>query len=138
TQRFESRNNTQRFESRNNTQRFESRNNVPRAESRNDWRGDNRSRSQSRTVTVDRFRGVQGWRPGMRAPYIDHERVSSFGRVERFERWHRGYRVWIGGGLYPIFVPFERWRLFPLRIGLSIRFGGYWDPLGYRSVYDYS
>lgn len=121
-----------------NTQRFESRNNVPRAESRNEWRGDNRSAWQSRTVTVDRFRSVEGWRPGMRAPYINHERVSSFGRVDRFERWHGGYRVWIGGGLYPIFVPFERWRLFPLRVGLSIRFGGYWDPLGYWSVYDYS
>ena len=98
-----------------------------------------RSRSNNqRSVASDRFRSVAGWRPGGRAPYAVHERVSSFGRVDRFERWHGGYRVWIGGGLYPIFVPFERWRLFPLRIGLNIRFGGFWDPLGYWSVYDYS
>ena len=43
----------------------------------------------------------------------------------------------IGGG-YPIFVPFSYWRLHPLRIGLDIRYGGYWDPLGYWSVNDYS
>ena len=125
-----------------------------RSSNRGSWRGDERQRSTTRdfsrrndsrrsvsrdaAVSGDRFRNVEGWRPGGRAPYSNHERVSSYGRVERYQRWHNGYRVWIGGGLYPIFVPFERWRLFPLHIGLNIRFGGYWDPLGYWSVYDYS
>jgi len=128
-QRNDSRNNNQRNDSRNNNQRNDSRNSNQRYDSRN---------SNQRNVASDRFRSVEGWRPGGRAPYSNHERVSSYGRVNRFERWHGGYRVWIGGGLYPIFVPFDRWRLFPLRIGLNIRFGGFWDPLGYWSVYDYS
>ncbi|HEX7421551.1 MAG TPA: hypothetical protein VF505_16795 [Thermoanaerobaculia bacterium] len=147
------RNTTREFSQRdNNTQRS-----IARDTQRSDWRGNsnqrndsrgnsnqrndsryNNSRNGQRSIANDRFRSVAGWRPGGRAPYAVHERVSSFGRVDRFERWNGGYRVWIGGGLYPIFVPFERWRLFPLRIGLNIRFGGFWDPLGYWSVYDYS
>jgi hypothetical protein len=146
------RNTTREFSQRDNsTQRS-----VARDTQRStDWRGNNTSRYNSsqrsdsrynnsnqrngqRSVANDRFRSVAGWQPGGRAPYAAHERVSSFGRVDRFERWNGGYRVWLGGGLYPIFVPFERWRLFPLRIGLNIRFGGFWDPLGYWSVYDYS
>lgn len=143
------RNTTREFSQRDNgTQRS-----TARDTQRSDWRGNNNNRNESRSsnntrnesrisnqrsVAGDRFRSVAGWRPGGRAPYAFHERVSSFGRVDRFERWNGGYRVWIGGGLYPIFVPFERWRLFPLRIGLNIRFGGFWDPLGYWSVYDYS
>jgi hypothetical protein len=58
--------------------------------------------------------------------------------VDRFERHRNGYRVWIGGGLYPIFIPFSYWRFHPLHVGLFVGFGGYWDPLGYWSVYDYS
>ena len=147
------RNTTRESSPRDNTRRFESRDTQ-----RNDWRGNNsqrhdsrndsnqrydrnnndRERSKQRNVAGDRFRGVEGWRPGGRAPYSNHEHVSSYGRVERYHRYHNGYRVWIGGGLFPIFVPFDRWRAFPLHVGLSIRFGGYWDPLGYWSVYDYS
>ncbi|HSP13358.1 MAG TPA: hypothetical protein VLV78_01250 [Thermoanaerobaculia bacterium] len=136
-QRSEPRENTQRFESRNNTdRRFESRNNTDRRfESRNDNRGFG-SRGSTR-VEADRFRNVPGWHGGG-APYRPHERVTSYGRVDRFVRDRHGYRVWIGGGLYPIFIPFDRWYRFPLRVGLSIRFGGYWDPLGYWSIYDYS
>ena len=135
-------NDTQRNTARDFSQRDNSQRSVPRDTTRNDWRGNNDqrydSRNNNRSVAGDRFRHVEGWHGGGRAPYVNHERVASYGCVERFERWHHGYRVWIGGGLYPIFVPFERWRLFPLRIGLNIRFGGYWDPLGYWSVYDYS
>ena len=135
-------NNNQRNEQRgNNNQRNEQRgNNNQRNEQRGNYnqRNEQRGNNNQRNVAGDRFRSVEGWRPGGRAPYAVHERVSSYGRVDRCERWHGGYRVWIGGGLYPIFVPFERWNLFPLRIGLNIRFGGFWDPLGYWSVYDYS
>jgi hypothetical protein len=135
------RENPQRFESRDrsNDRSFESRN------SNNDRRFESRSgnidrRSESRNsarVETDRFRNVPGWH-GRGAPYRPHESVRSFGRVDRFVRERNGYRVWIGGGLYPIFVPFSHWYRNPLRIGLFIRFGGYWDPLGYWSVYDYS
>ncbi len=133
--RFESRGSERRFEPRSSDRRFESRGNERRIESRNDGR---RFESRGdRRVEADRFRGVPGWQ-GRGAPYRAHERVTSYGRVDRFVRDHRGYRVWIGGGLYPIFIPFDHWYRHPLRVGLFIRFGGYWDPLGYWSVYDYS
>lgn len=123
------------------SQRDHSSRSISPGSERRDWSNNSQrydSRNNQRGVSADRFRNVEGWRPGSRAPYANHERVTSYGRVDRYERWHGGYRVWIGGGLFPIFVPFERWRLFPLHVGLSIRFGGYWDPLGYWSVYDYS
>ncbi|HSP35534.1 MAG TPA: hypothetical protein VLU46_14580 [Thermoanaerobaculia bacterium] len=90
-----------------------------------------------RGAEADRFHRIDGWHGGGRAPYRPHEFVRSYGRVERFERWHGGYRVWLGG-LYPIFVPFDVWGRFPLRVGLYIGFGGYWDPFGYWSVNNYS
>ncbi len=129
-QRYDSRNNNQRYDSRNNNQRNgNQRNGNQRYESRNNGQ---------RGPSNDRFRSVEGWHGGSRAPYRAHERVSSYGRVDRYERSRNGYRVWIGGGLFPIFIPFEHWRLHPLRVGINIRFGGYWDPLGYWSVYDYA
>ena len=90
-----------------------------------------------RGVERDRFHRVDGWHGGA-APYRAHERVSSYGRVDRFEPWHGGYRVWLNGGLFPIWVPFSYWTHFPLHVGLFIRFGGYWDPFGYWNVYDYA
>lgn len=61
------------------------------------------------------------------------------GRVDRIERDRDrgGYRVWIGGGAYPLFIPEAQWRLGPLSIGASIALGGYWNPLGYYDVYGY-
>jgi hypothetical protein len=142
----------------NDTRRFESRDVTRSESSRSDWRGnnnnrnydnrndnrnnnrnyDNRNNNRNYNYRSDRFRNVDGWRPGSAAPYRYHESVRSYGRVERYVRERNGYRVWIGGGLYPIFIPFAHWRLHPLRVGLYINFGGYWDPLGYWSVYDYS
>jgi hypothetical protein len=58
------------------------------------------------------------------------------GHVTRITPYNGGYRVWLDRGGYPFFIPEARFRLFPLRLGLSIRFGGYWDPLGYYNVYD--
>ena len=112
------------------------------------WRGGNESRGGvngqqrgnvvlPRGVDTDRFHRVEGWHSGGVAPYRPHEFVRSYGRVERYERWNNGYRVWCGG-LYPIFVPFDVWARFPLRVGLYIGFGGYWDPFGYWTVNDYS
>jgi hypothetical protein len=58
------------------------------------------------------------------------------GHVTRITPYNGGYRVWLDRGGYPFFIPEARFRLFPLRLGLSIRLGGYWDPLGYYNVYD--
>lgn len=155
TSRNDSQRRIQRSETRGNDQRFESRQrsergNIQRddARFRDAQRHDSRDRSGDRNRNAvrsnrnegrsDRFRNDRGsWRPDSRLAPSRGQRYDGHGRVQRFERQRNGYRVWIGGG-YPIFVPFSYWRLHPLRIGLDIRFGGYWDPLGYWSVYDYS
>jgi hypothetical protein len=60
------------------------------------------------------------------------------GRVSRFEHERGGYRIWLDGGLYPIWIPEARISLFPrLRVGLALGFGGYYDPAGYLEAYDY-
>jgi hypothetical protein len=60
------------------------------------------------------------------------------GRINRFLHERGGYRIWIDGGRYPIWIPEARIGLFPhLRVGLSLNFGGYYDPLGYLEAYDY-
>ena len=64
-------------------------------------------------------------------------RGESFqGRVNRVERNRGGFNVWIGGGRYPFFIGADRWSRFPVRVGASIRLGGYWNPSGYYDVYD--
>lgn len=60
------------------------------------------------------------------------------GRINRFEHESGGFRVWVDGGRFPIFIPEARIGLFPrLRIGLALNFGGYYDPRGYLDAYDY-
>jgi len=100
-----------------NDNRYDHRNDN-RYDRRNDRRNDNRY--DHRGGSYDR--GHQ--------PYYTH------GRVSRLERYHGGYRVWIGGGRYPFFVPEVRFRLFPIRVGLDIRIGGYYNPLGYYDYYE--
>jgi hypothetical protein len=64
-------------------------------------------------------------------------RNESFqGRVSRVERGRGGYNVWVGGARYPFFIGLDRWSRFPIRVGLSVRLGGYWNPAGYYDVYD--
>ncbi len=64
--------------------------------------------------------------------------VTLNGRVNRFVHERGGYRVWIDGGGYPIWIPEARIGFFPrLRIGLSLGFGGYYDPAGYLEAYNY-
>jgi hypothetical protein len=70
-----------------------------------------------------------------RAPVRNESRFYS-GRVSRIEHYRSGFRVWVGGAPYPFFIAGDRWARFPLRVGLGIRLGGYWDPLGYYNVYD--
>ena len=80
--------------------------------------------------------------------FRDHGRVESFrsynrggrsgyfyrGRIERYEPWHGGFRIWLGGVPYPYFVPEAYFRLHGFRVGLTIGLGGFYNPLGY---YDY-
>lgn len=64
--------------------------------------------------------------------------MSIQGRVSRFLHERGGYRIWVDGGRYPVWIPEARISLFPhLRVGLSLRIGGYYDPLGYVEAYDY-
>ncbi len=67
----------------------------------------------------------------------ESRRSESFqGRVNRVERNRGGYNVWVGGARYPFFIGADRWSRFPLRVGLSVRLGGYWNPAGYYDAYD--
>lgn len=64
--------------------------------------------------------------------------MSLGGRISRFDHERGGYRVWVDGGRFPIWIPEARISLFPrLRVGLSLNFGGYYDPRGYVEAYDY-
>src|SRR4051812_31359374 len=166
TQRNETRNNGtwNRGETRNNdTQRNESRNNGTwnRNETRNNdtWQRDNRNHDTQRNETrnngtwnrnetrnngsydrnnrsYDRSQSYRNNRPS----YDNRGRRSDFvhGRISRYQHERGGYRVWVDGGRFPIWIPEARISLFPrLRVGLSIGFGGYYDPLGYLDAYDY-
>jgi len=75
---------------------------------------------------------------GNRGRYDNRQRQTFSGRVSRVERHGGGYNVWIGGGRFPLFIPEARFRLFPLRVGIDIRLGGYWNPAGYYDAYDYN
>jgi hypothetical protein len=67
----------------------------------------------------------------------ESRRGESFqGRVSRVERYNGGYDVWVGGTRYPFFIGADRWARFPVRVGLDVRLGGYWNPAGYYDVYD--
>ncbi|HEX6179117.1 MAG TPA: hypothetical protein VF057_12210, partial [Thermoanaerobaculia bacterium] len=69
-------------------------------------------------------------RDARRQAYYHH------GRVSRYERHGNGYRVWLSGARFPFFVPLNHWHRDRFRIGLSIRLGGYYNPLGYYDYYD--
>src|SRR5439155_26194528 len=117
-------NDTQRNESRNNDawNRNETRNNNSYDRSHNDSYRNNRG--------YDRSQSYRNNRPS----YDSRGRRSDFaeGRISRYQHERGGYRVWVDGGRFPVWIPEARISLFPrLRVGLSLRFGGYYDPLGY-------
>jgi hypothetical protein len=92
------------------------------------YRNNNRS--------YDRSQSYRNNRPS----FDSRGRRSDFaeGRISRYQHERGGYRVWLDGGRFPVWIPEARISLFPrLRVGLSIRFGGYYDPLGYLDAYDY-
>jgi hypothetical protein len=164
-QRGETRNNGtwNRGETRNNdTQRNDTRNNGTwnRGETRSDnrnngsWnRNDTRNndswnRNETRnngTWNRNDSRNNRGYDRSQtyrnnRPQYDNRGRRSDFaeGRISRYQHERGGYRVWLDGGRFPVWIPEARIGLFPhLRIGLSLRFGGYYDPLGYLEAYDY-
>ncbi len=88
-----------------------------------------RSRSSSRQ-SYQQYRGSYD-----RAPVRNESRYYS-GRVSRVDRYGGGFRVWVGGAPYPFFISADRWSRFPIRVGLNLRLGGYWDPIGYYNAYD--
>jgi uncharacterized membrane protein len=144
-QRDESRNNNgnnstwQRDQARTNNgtwNRNETRNNGTwnRNESRN-----NGSFERSQTESYRNNNRSQSYRNN-RPQYDNRGRRSEFleGRISRYEHERGGYRIWVDGGRFPVWIPEARIGLFPhLRVGLSLRFGGYYDPLGYLEAYDY-
>jgi len=148
-QRGENRSQTyQRGENRSQTyQRGETRNygqNYSQNYSRGNTQYDRRTQADSyrngasynNRGSYDRSSGYRNNRPS----FDDRGRrsVTLNGRVSRFLHERGGYRVWIDGGAYPIWIPEARISLFPhLRVGLSLGFGGYYDPAGYLDAYDY-
>lgn len=122
--------NNERFQS---GERFQ---NNERFQSNDRFRsGNDRFQSNSRFQSNNRS-GFRNDRPA----FDDRGRRSMQfgGRINRFERESGGFRVWVDGGRFPIFIPEARIGLFPrLRIGLALNFGGYYDPRGYLDAYDY-
>jgi hypothetical protein len=132
-----------RNDSRNNgsSNRNDSRNNgtYERRDNRNNGTYNNRSQADSyrnNNRSYDRSQTYRNNRPS----YDNRGRRSDYvhGRINRYVHERGGYRIWVDGGRFPIWIPEARIGLFPrLRVGLSLRFGGYYDPLGYLEAYDY-
>ena len=57
--------------------------------------------------------------------------------MDRIEQADGGYQVWLDGSDHCFWVPDYRWDIWPLHIGISVVFGGFWNPLGYYNIYDY-
>jgi len=102
--------------------------NYGRSEQRSvEQRGYDRNRSTSRNDV---------YRNESRYDSRGRQSFNGQGRVDRFRHENGGYRVWLQGSRYPFWIPEARWRSFPLRVGLSVRIGGWLDPLGYIDAYD--
>jgi len=57
--------------------------------------------------------------------------------VQRLIRVDGGYRFWLDTCREPFWIPEARFVLWPLRVGLSVQFGGYWNGAGYYGVESY-
>jgi hypothetical protein len=137
---------TERFQ---NNERFQSndrfQNNQRLQSNDRSWSGNDRFQSNDRFRSGnDRFQSSSRFQSsGFRndRPAFDDRGRRSMqfgGRINRFEHESGGFRVWVDGGRFPIFIPEARIGLFPrLRIGLALNFGGYYDPRGYLDAYDY-
>ena len=56
------------------------------------------------------------------------------GRVSRLDHGAHGYRVWVSGVRRPFLIPESTFRMAPIRVGVDVRLGGYYNRRGY---YDY-
>jgi hypothetical protein len=129
-----------RSENRSNDRSFNDRN-FDRGRSNNDRSFNDRNFDRGRTES---FRNNNNFRNDHRGDFrgsrgsFDHGRPFFHeGRVSRYVRYGGGYRVWLVGASYPFFIPEARFRLFPhFGVGVSIRLGGYYNPLGYYDYYD--
>lgn len=141
----------QRSETRSNGtwNRNDTRNNstFDRSQTRSEsYRNDTRSNRSFDRSQADSYRNnnrsydrSQSYRSN-RPSFDSRGRRSDFveGRINRYVHERGGYRIWVDGGRFPVWIPEARISLFPhLRVGLSIRIGGYYDPLGYLEAYDY-
>jgi hypothetical protein len=114
---------------RNDERRHDGRTNAQRNDVR---RHDERTTAQRHDRGYDGRNVPQthGRSHGYRQPYYAH------GRVTRVIPYSGGYRVWIAGAPYPFFMPAAHYRTYRPRVGISIRLGGYYNPLGYYDYYD--
>ena len=76
------------------------------------------------------------YRNGNHGSYGNRQPYYGQGRISQVHRYGGGYRIWIVGSPYPFFIPEAYYRSSRFRIGLSIRLGGYYNPLGYYDYYD--
>jgi len=100
---------------------------------------DGRYRGQDGGQVGGQYRGRDGGSSYERydRQYSGHRTQQFEGRVRRLERGDGGYRVWLDHGNHCFWIPEARFRLWPIRIGFSVSFGGFWNPAGYYNIYDY-
>jgi hypothetical protein len=92
------------------------------------WRNNNSSqRSFNSTQSHDRYNAQ-----------ASRSKYSYSGRVTHVEHYNGGYRVWVGAAPYPFFIASGAWGHYPLRVGVNVSLGGYYNPAyGYYNVYNY-
>jgi len=59
------------------------------------------------------------------------------GTISQMKPYRSGHRVWISGARYPFYVPNAHFRQMPLRVGMLVNFGGYYNRRGYYDYYCY-
>ena len=114
---------------------------------RNDsnWNRDNRNYERNNNWNRDNRNFERNRGESYRGPRVEYRSGSTYnrggrsgyfyrGRIERYEPWHGGFRLWLGGAPYPFWVPEAYFRSHGFRVGVSIGLGGFYNPLGY---YDY-
>jgi len=95
------------------------------------WRSTKNSQSTQRNLNSTQSHGRYN-------AQASASRYSYSGRVTRVQSYHGGYRVWVGAAPYPFFIASGAWGRWPLRVGVNVSLGGYYNPAyGYYNVYNY-
>jgi hypothetical protein len=125
------------------TRTYNNNNNYNRNNNNNRWNDSNRNNNNNRYNSNNNrnYSNNNQWRGNdHRGSSRDYGRSGSAyharGRISRIDRWNGGYRVYVGGALYPFFIPEARFRVGNWRVGVDIGLGGYYNPLGYYDYYD--